>query len=319
MGVQYHFDVVDNGSVYRNTMKNACFGRLAAHQDSSSRTGSVTLVQNGTSPTIPSSVRNKLLNLDTDEIVYDLYGNWGSGGLPSRTFGGGLTADFGMSKFLLKQILSDVVDIKKELPWLDEVVTVDIGGVTLKANTNFPADQVFTCLSVVRNLIQIGYTTYKKFLSQGFSKKNAFLLSQQFHIADDAFGASSLSLRSEGDYMMAHNLHMKVGDVERLFRGEVIWRQGILKGSNGYIKYSDETSEENQTITSSEPYERGYARLRGGNSAEWIWTAFLNPNSSTGDFVVNDDEYRWYREHGMFSTDIVTEIFNRWVSIVNRG
>lgn len=202
MGVQYHFDVVDNGRVYRNTMKNACFGRLSAHQDN--RAGSVTLVEDGSFPTIPSAVLNKLLNLNTDEIVYDLYGNWGSGGTPSRTFGGGLIASFGMTKFLIRQVLADLVDIKRELPWLDEVVSVDIQGMTLKARTTFPADQVFTCLSMVRNLLQIGYTAYKKFRSEGFSKKDAFLLSQHFRLESGAFSTAILTVC--GPFRSSHDI-----------------------------------------------------------------------------------------------------------------
>ena len=316
MGVQYHFDVVDGGQVYRNRMRNACFGRLAAHIDRSSRIGTVTLVSDGSQPTIPSSVVSKLHSLQTDEIVYNLYDNWGMGGVDSRTFGS-ITASFGMSKFIIRQILSDILDIKKELPWLDEVVSVDIKEMTLKARTTFPADQVFTCLSVVRNLVQICYPTYKHFLSQGFSKKNAFLLAQHFRLESGAFGGSNLSLIRENDYMMCHHVHMKTSDVERLFRGEVSWRQGVLRGSRGYFKYFEDTESGAQEINSSDPYREQYP-LIPGHSLERVWTSFLNPTITGTDFIMTSNERSLYDNGGLQHVQ-VNEIFNRWVSLINRG
>lgn len=318
MGVHYYYEVQHNGSRYRNTQRNACFGRLAAHIDKSSRSSSVTLQPDGGYLTPPDAVINKLWNLETDEIVYNLYENWGGGGgIASRVIGGTINADFAMSKVLLRQILSDVNSIKKELPWFDEVATVDIQGISLKVNTNYPADQVFTCLSVVRNLVQMSYGAYKHFIKQGFGKKDAFLLSQHFRFNTDMLGNHTMYLQREGDYMMAHHLHMKMSDIERLFRGEVTWRQGTLKGSKGYIKYLEDTPAGFQEINSSIPLLDVYRRIPQG-SAEKIWTAFLSPTIENSEYALSDELQLIYNDRGFSDTNTI-EVFNRWVSVINRG
>ncbi|QDH46882.1 hypothetical protein LAh9_57 [Aeromonas phage LAh_9] len=316
MSVSFYYDVVDNSNVYRVHKSSACFGGLASHV-AGERAGWRIVDQTGSRifnrSEMSTQLINKITKLDTDEIVYDVMSSL------SRSNGMyilGMTKMYSLPvlKVRLRNLFSDFVMIQKEIPWM-EPLSFDFKSMSVNVNTNFPADQVFACLSVIRNIISYNYPHYLVFLGKGFSRKDSFLLSQNFKLVRDAFGSEHISIIPPCDYMMCHHGLMRDVDVENLFNGVSFFKQVDMKNSGGYLKYINDSRSLTGVRDTSQIDE--LFRVFGAEIRHYPNSAnFLDPLAD-GDYIFDSDTRDSIIESSDISDEQIQEAFESWVSILN--
>ena len=330
MSVKFHVILRNNGQEFRASRSGACFGLLASG-NSDDRSGFHIFENREDAPRItsyPAWINNATRFCQFDEIVYEVYEALSRGYQRNpRGFDeeirmlGGANYTIPIVRSRLRAFLNDINDIKKELPWMS-IVSVDLKQMWVKVETDHPADQVFQCLSSIRNIITYDYENYCMLRDQGFSKKASFILAQNFRRYKNAFNESYWKPTGICDYMMVNHAFMRPVDVRRLFNGDITFKQQNLKGSRGYFKpsnyHDDHSYLFNLRATRDLRQFYNYERYEFCEN----WSTFLSTQNPDEGYVMDEGFRRTYL--GDDDGEIITpqvgfELMNRWVQIINRG
>ena len=183
-------------------------------------------------------------------------------------------------KVLRKRMLQ-LFKIVKSFKWLDEVLRVDVIRGKVRANTQFPTDQVFNALSVAKMLTLNYYNNaYNKYLDKGFDLKEAVTLALHWQLCADMDGTEHFTPINEGDSMAGSVGAMSKDDVINFYNGVIYPRYKNMRGSFGYPKYGSAPVD---LFISNDHMEYRYLSSNGTktfllNNGS-MWTMFSKPVS----------------------------------------
>lgn len=319
MTVVYHVNISNGSQNFKVSRTASCFGGLASG-NFANRRGYQFLGEDGQRDFSPPHWAIELMeNCQFDEVVYEVFPSLSRSRDDGRSLGGTFYPQ-PIAKQRIRNFLTDLLDIQKSIPWMG-IISVDLKEMLVKVDTNHPADQVFQCLSVVRNIFQYGYTGYMSLRKQGFSKKAAFLLAQNFMISSDALGRNFWRVVRVGDYMMVNHCVMRATDIRRLFDGEATFRQTVMKGSRGYIKPYNELDSDHSRIDLAGLERLSRFPIYRGMDYDFRqnWASYISDINPDDGFVMGDRERRVYRDGDRFDDEYGLTLMNQWVQIINRG